>query len=131
MALPLRYVPHYTIDDYQLWEGDWELWSGTAVAMSPSPKKVHQRLSKRLVTMLDEALREANCSDCEVFQEVDWRVNSDTVFRPDLSITCSDTNSDYLGKTPELVIEILSDSNSILDLTGSCRIQVPFSSIFD
>ena len=110
MALPARYFPHYTVEDYELWDGDWELWDGTAVAMSPSPKKVHQRISKRLTALLDEALSKADCADCEVLQEVDWRVSHDTVFRPDVFISCSDPDSDYVSQPPRFIAEILSDS---------------------
>jgi len=28
---------HYTYDDYALWQGDWELFEGIAVAMTPAP----------------------------------------------------------------------------------------------
>ena len=28
-----RYTPRYSVSDYQLWEGDWELWDGIAIAM--------------------------------------------------------------------------------------------------
>ena len=31
------YKPRYTVDDYESWAGDWELWQGTAIAMTPSP----------------------------------------------------------------------------------------------
>ena len=110
MGLPARYRPHYTVEDYEQWSGDWELWSGTAVSMSPSPKKIHQRLSKRLVTLLDEALRNANCESCEALQEVDWRVSHDTVFRPDLFIACSDEETDYIEHPPRFIAEILSES---------------------
>jgi len=32
-----RYVPRYTVEDYQYWKGDWELWDGLAVSMLPCP----------------------------------------------------------------------------------------------
>ena len=47
-----RYSPHYTIDDYRLWEGDWELWQGTAVAMTPSLFGRHGGMLVRLGTAL-------------------------------------------------------------------------------
>ena len=41
MSIAPKYQPHYTVDDYQHWEGDWELWNGVAVAMAPSPFGPH------------------------------------------------------------------------------------------
>jgi hypothetical protein len=31
MSTAPRYQPHYTVDDYRLWEGRWELWHGLDV----------------------------------------------------------------------------------------------------
>lgn len=115
MALP-RYIPDYTVDDYRQWEGDWELWSGVPVAMSPSAKKNHQRLCARLHLLLSGLLESQGCSDCEVLFELDWVVSRDTVFRPDLVIVCDDTPSDFLEKTPVFIAEILSDSTRQRDL---------------
>ena len=115
MALP-RYVPHYTVEDYQQWQGDWELWSGVPIAMSPSAKKRHQKICGTLHFALKSALREQSCTDCEVYFELDWIVNSDTVFRPDLLVVCQDTPSDFVEKTPVLVVEILPDSTRQRDL---------------
>lgn len=39
-----QYQPHYTVEDYELWEGDWELWDGHAIAMSPAARPDHQRI---------------------------------------------------------------------------------------
>jgi Uma2 family endonuclease len=84
--------------------------------MSPSPQKEHQRLSKRIVAILDQALTEADCSQCEALQEVDWRVSSDTVYRPDVSVVCSDPGADYILRPPQLICEILSESTREKDL---------------
>lgn len=49
-----NYVPRYTVEDHALWEGEWELWSGAPVAMSPSPDMVHQVLVGRMkITFCD------------------------------------------------------------------------------
>ena len=115
MALP-RYIPHYTVRDYNLWEGDWELWSGVAVSMSPSAKRLHQRICGRLFRILCETLDTAGCAACEVTFEVDWVVSDDTVFRPDLLVTCGHKPSDFVEETPVFVAEILSDSTRQRDL---------------
>ncbi len=115
MALP-RYIPHYTVEEYRLWKGDWELWSGVAVSMSPSAKRLHQRICGRLFRLLSDTLDDAGCADCEVTFEVDWVVSDDTVFRPDLLITCGHRPSDFIEETPVFVAEILSDSTRQRDL---------------
>ena len=115
MALP-RYIPHYTVDDHVQWEGDWELWSGVPVAMSPSADKQHQKLASDLHFLLKSALKTHGCDDCEVYFELDWVVADDTVFRPDILIVCGDSPSLHLRKTPVLVAEILSPSTRQRDL---------------
>ncbi len=116
MALT-HYAPRYTVDDYVLWEGEWELWEGAPVAMSPSPGMVHQTLVYRVTRALDDALKEAQCSRCRVFFDVDWRVSGNTVFRPDVSVVCGGTrNETHLSQTPKLVAEVLSDSTRQRDL---------------
>ncbi len=42
MSRALKYIPNYTLTDYRRWEGDWELWDGIPVSMSPSPFGTHQ-----------------------------------------------------------------------------------------
>ncbi|MEM9111797.1 MAG: Uma2 family endonuclease [Planctomycetota bacterium] len=103
-----RLTPQYTIEDYEQWQGDWELWDGTPVSMSPSPSKRHQRTAKRLLYMLEHALGEQTDCQCEVFYEIDWRVKDDTVLRPDLLIECEPADTKWVESTPTLVVEILS-----------------------
>ena len=45
---------HYTYDDYKLWEGNWELINGIAVAMSPAPVRKHQGLAVEILYNLRE-----------------------------------------------------------------------------
>lgn len=32
-----KYLPRYTVEDYNRWEGDWELIEGIPYASAPSP----------------------------------------------------------------------------------------------
>ena len=114
MSLALRYLPHYTIEDYKRWEGDWELINGIAYAMSPSPTKKHQRLSLSLARLFSDALEDA-CPNCEIIQELDWRVEENTVVRPDLMLICGEEDDDFVTSPPHLVIEILSPSTALKD----------------
>ncbi len=52
MSSAKKYVPHYGLDDYQNWEGDWELWAGIPVSMSPSPFGRHSKVLGKIVTAL-------------------------------------------------------------------------------
>ena len=87
MSRAPRYHPHYTVDDYQHWEGRWELWEGMAIAMSPSPFGRHAKLLARTIAALQVAIDSAGC-DATVLVEIDWIVSRDTVLRPDVTVVC-------------------------------------------
>lgn len=130
-----NYIPHYTLEDYERWEGDWELWSGVPVAMSPSPGMEHQLLSGRLLRQVSERLEGAGCGDCLVVHDLDWRVANDTVLRPDLQILCGHPPTAFVTETPKMVVEILSDSTRQRDLLYKREIYgklgVPYYLIVD
>ncbi len=56
--IPNLYIPTYTVQDWKLWEGDWELIKGTPVAMSPSPLNKHQLMGSDLHVYFYNMLRE-------------------------------------------------------------------------
>lgn len=111
-----KYRPSYTIDDYRHWEGAWELWSGTAVAMSPSPFGLHAALLIKIGKLLDNAIEDNGCS-ATVLAEIDWIVSSDTVVRPDLSVVCGGPPARHVESAPALVVEILSEGTRERDPT--------------
>lgn len=116
MALS-HYAPRYTVEEYALWEGEWELWSGAPVAMSPSPGMIHQTLVYRVTRALDDALKKGECRECRVYFDIDWRVSGDTVLRPDVSVICGASRTEtHLEQTPVFVAEILSESTRQRDL---------------
>lgn len=47
--------------------------------------------------------------------EVDWRINGDTVLRPDLVVVCEPIDTPWLEKAPTLVVEVLSPSTAAND----------------
>lgn len=110
------YIPHYTLEDYDQWEGEWELWSGVPIAMSPSPGMEHQLLSGRLLRRVSDLLEGTGCPDCLVVHDLDWRIPDDTVLRPDLQILCGHPPTSFVVETPKMVVEILSDSTRQRDL---------------
>ncbi|QEF98190.1 hypothetical protein Mal15_22390 [Stieleria maiorica] len=114
MSTARRYLPHYTVADYQNWEGDWELWQGIAVSMTPSPFGAHQRIARNLVVDLDVKIREAGCQ-ANVLFEIDWIVSRDTVVRPDVIVVCGDTPEKHVETPPGLVAEIQSAATAVRD----------------
>ncbi len=106
---------NYTYDDYKLWEGNWELLDGIAIAMSPAPMRKHQSLASCIITEINNQLD--NCPLCEVLGEVDYKVSDDTILRPDIALTCGETNESYLTKAPEIIVEIISPSTAKRDET--------------
>jgi len=110
--MSLDYVEHYSIDDYALWEGDWELIDGMPYAMAPSPMVTHQSINMKIARQLDEELEE--CLECQALFEIDWEVSSDTVVRPDTLVICYEPD-EKLTKKPEIIFEVASPSTVTKD----------------
>lgn len=106
-------LPHYTYEDYKEWEGEWELIAGVPYAMAPAPVKRHQQLVGMIFAQI-EANTEA-CPECEVLIDSDWKVDSQTVLKPDVALVCGDENPEFISKTPELIFEVLSPSTAKRD----------------
>lgn len=106
-------IPHYTIEDYLLWEGNWELINGIPYAMTPAPVIKHQRISQKIARLLDEQLDE--CQNCHALLPVDWRIKEDTVVQPDNLVVCYKPSGSHLSKAPVLIFEILSKSTARKD----------------
>lgn len=106
-------LEHYTYDDYKLWEGDWELIDGIPLAMAPAPLIKHQSLEFNIAKYLDSNIED--CISCEILTEVDYKINEDTVLRPDVVLICDEPNEAYITKAPEIVVEIISKSTAKRD----------------
>ncbi len=110
--MSLAYVEHYTVDDYKLWKGDWELIDGKPYAMAPSPMVTHQSVNGKIFVQLNEATEE--CDECQALFETDWQISNDTVVRPDTLVICYEPD-EKLTKKPELIFEVASPSTIIKD----------------
>ena len=89
---------------------NYELIDGV-VLMSPRPSKTHQRISKRLVKTLDDALT----APCEALQEIEL-ILKDTVLIPDLLVTCDNEQEEKSQTTPPLIVmEIISPTSASRD----------------
>jgi Uma2 family endonuclease len=111
-----KYIPHYTVSDYNLWEGNWELIDGVPCAMSPSPVFRHQNFMAILIGQIRIKLDadKGSCGDCTVVSDLDWIINDSTVLCPDIAIVCGHVG-DFITKPPVLIVEILSPSTAIND----------------
>ena len=110
----LAYQEFYTYEDYKYWEGEWELIDGIPYAMAPAPVKKHQLLETKIIFELYSSL---NCEKCEVLGEVDYKVNEETILKPDVVMTCNDKGDKYLIKAPEIIFEVISPSTARRDET--------------
>ena len=113
MTTSAKILEHYTYNDYKEWEGNWELIDGVPLAMSPAPMRIHQSLATEIMYNLREQLED--CLECEVLGEIDYKVSDDTILKPDIVLTCGETNERYLTKSPEIIVEIISKSTAKRD----------------
>ncbi len=104
------YLPHYTYDDYKLWEGSWELYEGYPVAMSPAPMITHQAIAMEIAFALKTTIGE--CDRCLVLTEEDYKLGDDTILRPDVVLICDEPNDAYITKAPEIIVEVISKSTA-------------------
>jgi len=116
MSTAHRYLPNYTVEDYQQWQGDWELWQGIPVSMTPSPFGRHQKVAARLLTMLQNGIDATQC-DAVVLAEIDWIVSADTVVRPDLVVLCGAVPARHVENAPAIIAEVLSPATAQRDQT--------------
>jgi Uma2 family endonuclease len=106
----LDFIPHYTYNDYALWEGNWELYDGIAIAMSPAPMIDHQAIAANILYELKKSIGE--CDECLVLGEEDYKLSDDTVLRPDVALICNEPHDAYITKAPEIVVEVISKSTA-------------------
>ena len=113
MGNAVKILPHYTYEDYEQWEGRWELIDGVPYAMSPLPVPKHQLIATTLVAEFTFALKK--CKKCKAYQPLDYKIAEDTIIQPDMLIVCKPINKKFLDFAPSLVVEILSPSTALKD----------------
>jgi len=115
-AIRLEDLPHYTYDEYKMWEGRWELIYGIPYAMSPSPIYRHQDISGKIFLELNEKLK--GCTNCTSVLATDWIISNDTTVCPDNFIVCDmNENDKFITKTPSIIFEVLSPATKKKDRT--------------
>lgn len=107
--------PRYTYEDYKNWPGDsWELIYGYPFSLLPSAKRKHQSTNGKFNRLIGNLLENKSCL-CEVYSDLDWIINEETVVRPDSMIVCSDFTTDFLTFPPTLVLEVALQSTFLKD----------------
>jgi Uma2 family endonuclease len=112
MAHTAKILPYYTVDDWERWEGKWELIEGIPYAMSPSPVPKHQRIAGNLFQEFNLQLK--SCKHCKVYNAIDWQITNDTILEPDVLVVCGDPGK-HLKFPSQLIVEILSPSTALKD----------------
>ena len=114
MAVAEEFIPRYTYEDYERWEGRWELINGLPYAMSPSPIIRHQEVSANI--WLELKNNSKKCKYCKALMGVDWKIDEKTVVCPDNVLICNKNIGDfYIIETPQIVFEVLSPSTAFKD----------------
>ena len=118
--MPLLKEETYTIEDiYALPEGERaELIDGHMYMMAP-PSRKHQRISTRLVSIIDRYIEEHK-GKCEVYAApfaVYLDERSSTYVEPDISVICNPDKLDDRGckGAPDWIIEIVSPASKQMD----------------
>ncbi len=106
-------VEYYTYEEYCQWEGNWELIYGVPLAIAPAPMINHQAIAGNIIFELKSSI--GKCNRCLVLGEADWKINDDTVVRPDIALICNETNEAYMTKAPEIIVEVISKSTAKRD----------------
>ena len=111
----IQHIPRYTYDDYVNWKEDWELIDGLPYSLFPSPKFGHGKAASRFGGQITAQLNARNGCNCIVLYELDWKINGDTVVRPDVMIVCGEPEGDVVENPPVLILEIISKSSDFKD----------------
>ena len=135
MSSAVKILPHYTYEEYRLWEGRWELIEGIPYAMSPAPLPRHQWISNNIKYELKDAIKKSACTNCKVYDFIDIKVSEDTVLQPDAVVVCKDITKPFLDFPAALVVEVLSPSTAMKDRNNKFYIyqsqKIPYYLIID
>ena len=130
MAISIIEKKKYTYDDYLKTPDDkrYELIEGE-LYMTPSPITNHQRISRKIEFLLDKFVTENELG--EIFDApYDVYFDDENVVQPDILFISKDRlniiGDKNLQGAPDLVIEILSESNAYRDLIQKKKLYARF-----
>lgn len=117
----------YTYGDYAKWpDGERrELIEGAVYDMTPATSTDHQRISRRLLTIFENFLKDKKCEvfgapyDVILPETNETKKSASTVVQPDIAVICDKSKIKAFGYVgaPDLIIEILSPATSKKDMT--------------
>jgi Uma2 family endonuclease len=107
----------FTWADYQSWSDDqrWEIISGEAYLMSPSPTSRHQKMVTELTRQMAAQFKGKRC---QVFvSPMDVVLSEEDVVQPDLLVVCDPNRikRTHIEGAPALVVEVLSPTSGLRD----------------
>ena len=122
----------YTYADYLKWTFDErvELIKGKIFKMSPAPNRKHQDISSYIHGELYKFLEKKKCKvysapfDVRIPRKSKDDKDIITVLQPDICVICNKSILDAKGclGAPDIVVEILSPSNNIIELENKYEI---------
>jgi len=127
MGVPLKKdEAKFNYSNYLKWpeEERWEIISGVAYDMTPAPSTNHQRVSRRLLTVFENFLKDKKCEvfgapfDVILPETGESELESQNVVQPDISVICDKNKIKENGcvGAPDLIVEILSPATASKDI---------------
>lgn len=118
MAFPSEKEPLlFSLSDYKGWPETerWQIIDGQAFNMTAAPNIRHQKITGNLYSTIREQLKGKSCTP--FIAPTDVVFDDYNIVQPDVLVVCDKnriTDANIQG-SPELVIEVLSPSNSLMD----------------
>ncbi|PZV82226.1 Uma2 family endonuclease [Algoriphagus aquaeductus] len=125
----------YTYADYLNWDFEEivELIKGKMFAKAAAPSRRHQAVSGNVFSLFHTFLKGHPCKvysapfDVRFSKDPDFKI-IDSVVQPDISVICDQSKLDEKGclGAPDLIVEILSPSNSQVELQNKYELYQEF-----
>lgn len=120
----------YSYADYLLWQFNdrVELIKGKIFRMSPAPSMIHQTVSMNLSVAIATNFKNKPCryfaAPFDVRLPLIDKTKETTIVQPDLCVICDESKLDAKGchGSPDLIIEIISQSNSKHDVSTKFKL---------
>jgi len=118
MAYPAENVPQrFSWNEYKDWPEDerWQIIDGQPYCMSAAPNIKHQKITGNLYASIREKLKGKTCTT--FIAPTDVVFDEYNIVQPDVLVVCDKsriTDANVQG-APDLVIEVISPSNSFMD----------------
>jgi len=116
----------YTYADYLQWQFEErvELIKGWIYKMSPAPRRMHQKITAKTITILSNFFENTRCDvypapfDVRLIKNTSQKGKDiENIVQPDISVICDRSKLDDRGciGAPDLIVEILSRSTAKID----------------